>query len=75
MNEHILRLAREHAPCYLYFYEALAAQATALHDAFPGFGVLFSVKANPFPPVVRALASLGAVRGGLSQRPVRAGYS
>ena len=59
MNEHILRLAREHAPCYLYFYEALAAQATALHDAFPGFGVLFSVKANPFPPVVRALASLG----------------
>ena len=58
MNEHILRLAREHAPCYLYFYETLAAQATALHDAFPGFGVLFSVKANPFPPVVRALAGL-----------------
>ena len=59
MNEHILRLAREHAPCYLYSYETLAAQATALRDAFPGFGVLFSVKANPFPPVVRALASLG----------------
>ena len=57
MNEHILRLAREHAPCYLYFYETLAAQATALHDAFPGFGVLFSVKANPFPPVMRVLAA------------------
>ena len=70
MNEHILRLAREHAPCYLYFYEALAAQATALHDAFPGFGVLFSVKANPFPPVVRALASLGIGADGVPGYPL-----
>ena len=70
MNEHLLRLAREHAPCYLYSYEVLAARAAALRDAFPGFGVLFSVKANPFPPVVRALAGLNIGADAASPREV-----
>ena len=59
MNEHILRLARENAPCFIYSRDVLARQATLLRDTFPVFDFLFSVKANPFPPVMRALAALG----------------
>ena len=59
MNEHILRLARENAPCFIYAHHVLAQQAALLRDTFPGFDILFSVKANPFPPVMRALAALG----------------
>ena len=59
MNENALALARQHAPCYIYSREILTAQAETLHRTFPGFDILFSVKANPFPPVIRHLAALG----------------
>lgn len=59
MTERQLRVARENAPCYLYDYEALRGQAEKLKEVFPAFDFLFSVKANPFPPVVKALASFG----------------
>lgn len=59
MNENALTLARQHAPCYIYSREILTAQAETLHRTFPGFDILFSVKANPFPPVIRHLAALG----------------
>ena len=48
MNENALALARQHAPCYIYSREILTAQAETLHRTFPGFDILFSVKANPF---------------------------
>lgn len=50
MSENALALARQHAPCYIYSREILTAQAETLHRTFPGFDILFSVKANPFPP-------------------------
>lgn len=59
MNDLQLRLARENAPCYFYDYEVLKAQALKLKEVFPAFDFLFSVKANPFPPVVKALAAFG----------------
>ena len=59
MDHRLLSLAGAHAPCYIYEYEKLRAQAETLKSVFPGFGFLFSVKANPFPPVVRALGALG----------------
>ena len=59
MNEHILTLARENAPCYLYEYDVMKAQVETLRQTFPQYDLLYSIKANPFPPVVRALAALG----------------
>lgn len=59
MNQAILSLARTHAPCYIYEYEKLRAQAETLHTVFPDFDFLFSVKANPYPPVLKALHSFG----------------
>ena len=43
-----------------YSRDVLARQAGLLRDTFPGFDFLFSVKANPFPPVMRALAALAS---------------
>ena len=59
MNHKLLSLAREHAPCYLYEYDVMARQAAVLRETFPRYNILFSIKANPFPPVVKALASFG----------------
>ena len=59
MNDHILALARQHAPCYLYEYDIMRAQVETLRQTFPQYDLLYSIKANPFPPVVRALAGLG----------------
>lgn len=59
MKDHLLSLAREHAPCYLYEYEVLTQQVRTLQQTFPRYDLLFSIKANPFPPVVKALASFG----------------
>ena len=59
MNDHILTLAREYAPCYLYEYDVMRRQVETLRQAFPRYDLLYSIKANPFPPVVRALAGLG----------------
>ena len=70
MNEHILRLARENAPCFIYSCDVLARQTGLLRDTFPGFDILFSVKANPFPPVLRALAALGIGADAASAREV-----
>lgn len=62
MSENALALARQHAPCYIYSREILTAQAETLHRTFPGFDILFSVKANPFPPVIRTLRRWASAR-------------
>lgn len=59
MNDKLLSIARENAPCYLYEYDVMAGQVETLKSTFPRYDLLFSIKANPFPPVVKALASLG----------------
>ena len=59
MNQKILSLAGTHAPCYIYEYDTLRNQAETLRTVFPDFDFLFSVKANPYPPVLKALRSFG----------------
>lgn len=57
---HISRIREEHGtPFYLYDGKIISEQAAILKQAFPAFGILFSVKANPFPPVLQKMASLG----------------
>ncbi len=46
-------------PFYLYDGRIISEQASLLKETFPAFGFLFSIKANPFPPVLRKMASLG----------------
>lgn len=46
-------------PFYLYDGKRISAQAAILRQTFPDFMVLFSVKANPFPPVLKKMAALG----------------
>ena len=70
MNENAITLARQHAPCYLYSRGILTAQAEQLRRTFPGFDILFSIKANPFPPVLQALAALGVGADAASAREV-----
>ena len=50
MNEALRHLIDSNAPCYIYSYEKLTSQAERLHEVFPAYDFLFSVKANPFPP-------------------------
>lgn len=58
---HIIEKIRtEHGtPFYLYDGKIISEQASILFKTFPDFGILFSVKANPFPPVLQKMASLG----------------
>jgi diaminopimelate decarboxylase len=59
MNEALRHLIDSNAPCYIYSYEKLTSQAERLHEVFPAYDFLFSVKANPFPAVVKTLANCG----------------
>lgn len=56
----IEKIRAEHpAPFYIYDGKVISEQASILHETFPGFCFLFSVKANPFLPVLKKMASLG----------------
>ncbi|MBR4014607.1 MAG: diaminopimelate decarboxylase [Anaerotignum sp.] len=58
--KHIRKIREEYAtPFYLYEGKIISEQASILKETFPDFDLLFSVKANPFPPVLRKIASLG----------------
>lgn len=48
---------RDHAPCYIYDQACITARCLQLKAALPGLSVLYSVKANPYPPVVKAVLS------------------
>lgn len=58
---HAIKKIREEqgTPFYLYDGTVLSEQAAWLRKTFSGFGILFSVKANPFPPLLQKIASLG----------------
>ncbi|WP_458407841.1 hypothetical protein [Anaerotignum sp.] len=56
----IEKIRAEHgAPFYIYDGKVISEQASILKNTFPGFGILFSIKANPFMPVLKKMASLG----------------
>ena len=54
------KIRAEHgSPFYIYDGKVISEQASILKTTFPDFGFLFSVKANPFIPVLQKMASLG----------------
>ena len=59
MDEALAQHVLAHAPCYVYDRAAIVAQCRALRAALPGAELLYSVKANPFPPVLALVAAEG----------------
>ena len=57
-------------PCYVYRGEELDAQCNLLKEVFAGATILYSIKANPFPPVVARLAANGIGSDSASLREV-----
>lgn len=53
------RFLQEHAPCYLYDANIIREKCRQLKQALPNVTFLFSVKTNPFPPVLRLLREEG----------------
>lgn len=65
------KIRAEHgAPFYMYDGKIISEQASILKETFPDFGILFSVKANPFPPVLQKMAALGIGADAASAREV-----
>ena len=48
-----------HLPCYYYDGEMILAQCHALKNALMGFDFLYSIKTNPFEPIVADIAGEG----------------
>ncbi|MDO5537391.1 MAG: alanine racemase, partial [Desulfovibrionaceae bacterium] len=53
------RFAAEHAPCYIYDKRTITKACRELRAAMPGVGFLYSIKSNPFAPVIRTAAGEG----------------
>ncbi len=58
MNDKI-NFLRENVPCYLYEENIIKKHCHALLDAIPKVDFLYSVKANPFMPVLKTVAAQG----------------
>lgn len=62
--------AKHGAPFYIYDGKVISEQASILKSSFPDFEFLFSVKANPFPPVLQKMNSLGIGADAASSKEV-----
>ncbi|UQZ88508.1 hypothetical protein C4J81_04525 [Deltaproteobacteria bacterium Smac51] len=60
-NDDLIRqiIDSHNRPLYLYSRKIMEDQADILLNNFSGFDFLYSIKTNPFPPVVRFAASRG----------------
>lgn len=47
------------APCYIYDGQMIQSTCRELESSLPGFDFLYSVKANPYEPIVQCVASQG----------------
>lgn len=61
---------KEYAPCYIYSKKRIDEACEELKRELPGFDFLYSIKANPFEPVVRTIASHGFGADAASWREV-----
>ncbi|HBD63621.1 MAG TPA: pyridoxal-dependent decarboxylase [Clostridiales bacterium] len=50
---------KENAPCYIYNNEQIIAQCRKLKEALFAFDFLYSIKTNPFAPVIQSIAGEG----------------
>ena len=58
-TEEMIDFVHRNAPCYLYDRGQITERCAVLREALPGAALLYSVKANPFAPVVRTIAAQG----------------
>ena len=54
-----MNFLQQNAPCYLYEEKLIKERCRALLDAMPEADFLYSVKANPFAPVLKTVAAQG----------------
>ncbi len=59
MNPETLQWLQAQSPCYVYEEQEILNRAAELKNAFADYQLLFSVKTNPFMPVIRTLAGCG----------------
>ncbi|MCI5850377.1 MAG: hypothetical protein MR009_02315, partial [Sutterellaceae bacterium] len=70
-EEALARCSEACGSFYLYSESGLSRSAEALKRAFPDAGLLYSVKCNPHPLVLRAIARLGLGADAASAEEVR----
>ena len=61
---------KKYAPCYIYDQSMIDQACEELKRELPGFDFLYSIKANPFEPVVRTVAAHGFGADAASWREV-----
>ena len=54
-----MKFLQQNAPCYLYEEALIKERCRALSEAMPEVDFLYSVKANPFMPVLKTIAAQG----------------
>lgn len=50
---------KENAPCYIYNNDKIISQCRKLKEALSAFDFLYSIKTNPFSPVIQSIAGEG----------------
>ena len=67
------KMAELENPFYLYDQETILGQVQRLHRDFPDFEFLYSIKTNPFLPVVKTILGEGLGLDAASLREVEIG--
>jgi len=71
-KEQILKIAAANeTPFYLYDLQDIRTRAAQVKAALPEFHLLYSIKANPHPAIVRCLVNMGAGFDAASVNEVR----
>ena len=59
MNQTMLDFIKQNAPCYIYDKSMITERCRVLRNAMPEALFLYSVKTNPFLPVIKTVAAEG----------------
>ncbi|MCQ4725866.1 diaminopimelate decarboxylase [Anaerotignum faecicola] len=71
MNDISVFIKNHEAPFYIYSKEQIKKNIEILKNALEGAEILFSIKANPFPPVIGFLAENGVGSDAASKNEVK----
>ena len=55
----LLTFLKDHVPCYIYNGEQIISQCQKLKTELPNFEFLYSIKTNPFSPIVQNISKEG----------------
>lgn len=58
-KKEVNELIRNNAPCYIYEKETIKNNCKKLNDTFKNVKFLYSIKANPYMPVIKEIANEG----------------